>query len=180
MNRRQYVVLSIIWITAITLLSLTCWVAVVQPALDPFIQRILQSGPQTRSPLGVYFRFPNNSASPQYGFVDSNNPKVTFQLPPKSHIQFTYSILSLGPVAPLENVSLYFDRISEKLGLLGLANQSYPLPFEIKVGTININSYKDYGAIIETPAEKGTYEMQCHVTSNQISYSFRVIIKVAG
>jgi hypothetical protein len=178
MNRRQYVILSIVWFTAITLLSLTFWLAVVQPALDPFIQRLLPIGPQTRSPLGVYFRFPNNSASPQYGFVDSNSTRVTFQLPPNAHIQFTYSILSLG-VAPLENVSLYFDRVSEKLAFLGLANQSYPLPFGIDVGTISINSGKDYGAIIETPAEKGTYEMQWHVTSNQISYSFRIIIKVA-
>jgi hypothetical protein len=87
--------------------------------------------------------------------------------------------LSLG-IAPLENVSLYFDRVSEKLALLGLANQSYPLPFEIKMGTINPNSGKDYGAIIETPAERGTYEMQWRVTSNQISYSFRIIINVAA
>jgi len=173
MNRRQYAILSIVWFTAIALLSLTYWVAVIQPAIDRATQ------PQTRSPLGVYFRFPNNSAIPQYGFVDSNSTRVTFQLPPNSHTQFTYYITSLGPAGSLENVTLYFDRVSDKLALLGLANQSYPLPFEIKVGTININSYKDYGAIIETPAEKGTYEMQWHVTSKQISYPFTIIIKVA-
>jgi hypothetical protein len=179
MNKWQYVIISIVWFTAATLFSLTFWVAVIQPALDPFVQHLMDTGPQTRSPLGVYFRFPNNTAIPQYGFVDSNNTRVTFQLPPNAHIQFTYSIMSLGPRDPLENVTLYFDQVSEKLALLGLANQSYPLPFEINVGTININLYKDYGAIIETPAEKGTYEMQWNVTSNQISYSFKIIIKVA-
>jgi hypothetical protein len=173
MNRKQYAILSIVWFTAIALLSLTYWVAVIQPA----IERVTY--PQTRSPLGVYFRFPDNSAIPQYGFVESNSTRVTFQLPPNSHVQFTYYIESLGPREPLENVTLYFDRVSEKLALLGLANQSYPLPFKIYVGTININSYKDYGAIIETPAERGSYEMQWHVTSNQVSYPFTIIIKVA-
>jgi hypothetical protein len=173
MKRSQIIVLSIVWFVGIALLSVTFWVAIVQPGIDAYIQGV------RRPPLQVYFRFPNNTAIPQYGSVDNYHTQITFQLPPKSHTQFTYHILNMGAADPLENVTLYFDSVSEKLALLGLANQSYPLPFRIDVGTININLGKDYGAIIETPSEAGTYDMQWHITSNELSYSFRVIIRVS-
>jgi hypothetical protein len=126
----------------------------------------------------VWFRFPNGGTY-QYGFVDSNNTRVTFRLPPNSHTQFSYVIESLEPT-PLNNVSLYFDAVSERLALLGLANQSYPLPFEISIGAMDPNSSRDYGAIIETPAEKGTYEMQWRAISSEISYSFKIVINVVA
>jgi hypothetical protein len=77
-------------------------------------------------------------------------------------------------------VSLYFDAVSEHLALLGLANQSYPLPFEIDIGTMEPNSGRDYGAILETPVEEGTYDMQWHIASSEISYSFKIIINVVA
>jgi hypothetical protein len=42
------------------------------------------------------------------------------------------------------------------------------------------NSGRDYGAIIVTPVEEGTYEMQWHVSSSEISYSFKIIINVVA
>jgi hypothetical protein len=138
MNKKKLVVLSTVWAIAIVLISLSFWQGVVQPVLQGILQPVLQ----TRSPLGVWFRFPNGGTY-QYGFVDSNNTRVTFRLPPNSHTQFSYVIESLGPT-PLNNVSLYFDAVSERLTLLGLANQSYPLPFEISIGAMDPNSSRDY------------------------------------
>jgi len=177
MNKRQYIILSIVWFTAIILLSVAFWTAATKLTLDFFTQSVQPSVTVTRSPLAVYFRFPNNTATPQYGTVSSNNRHITFHIPVNSHIEFNYYILSMGK-DPLKYVYLYFDYVSEEIGFMDLANQSYPLPFEIEVGTMEINSGKDYGAIIETPAENGICEMQWHVTSNQISYSFRIIIIV--
>ena len=131
-----------------------------------------------RPPLQVYFRFPNNTATPQFGRVDNYHSFVIFQLPPEAHTEFTYHIINMGATDPIENITLHFDRVDQGLALLGLANQSYPLPFKIDVGTVNINHGKDYGAIIETPSESGTYEIQWHITSSEISYSFRIIIRV--
>ena len=74
---------------------------------------------------------------------------------------------------------LHFNHVSEEIGFLDLANQSYILPFEVDVGTMNINSHKTYGAILETPSKIGFYEIKGHVTSKQVSYSFRIIIIVA-
>jgi hypothetical protein len=174
MNKKKLAVLSTVYAIAIVLISISFWQAMVQPAL----QNIMQIIPQTRSLLGVWFRFPRNSTY-QYGFVSSNITQVTFKLPPNSHTQFSYVIESLG-TTPLHNVSLYFDMVSERLALLGLANQSYPLPFEINIGTMEPNSSRDYGAIIETPAKEGTYEMQWHVNSSEIAFSFKIIINVAN
>jgi len=173
-NKKKLAVLSTVWAIAIALISVSFWQAMVQPVL----QNMLQIIPQTISPLGVWFRVPSGSTS-QYGFVNSNNTRITFKLPPNSITQFSYTIKSLRST-PLHNVSLYFDAVSERLALLGLANQSYPLPFEISIGTMEPNSGRDYGAIIVTPVEEGTYEMQWHVSSSEISYSFKIIINVVA
>ena len=175
MKKRQYVILSVVWFTAIALLATSFYIY----TIDFLINQIKYAIRETQSPLAVSFRFPNNTANPTANWVNTNNKQITFQIPPYSHIQFNYAILSLAGLEPLENVSLYFDQVSEEIGFLDLANQSYSLPFEVEVGTMKINSHKEYGAIIETPSENGFYEMKGHVTSKQVSYSFRIILIVA-
>ncbi len=176
MNKKKIVVLSTVYTIALVLISISFWQAMVQPVL----QNILQVMPQTFSisPLTVWFRIPSNSTY-QYGFAIGNDTQVTFKLPPNSHTQFSYTIRNLRST-PLHNVSLHFDAVSERLALLGLANQSYTLPFEIRIGTMEPHSSRAYGAIIETPAEEGTYEMQWHVNSSETTYSFKIVINVAA
>ncbi|MCW4045660.1 MAG: hypothetical protein NWE94_09115 [Candidatus Bathyarchaeota archaeon] len=172
MNKKKLAVLLAVYALAFSLIVVSVWQAVVQPVL----QKIIQLIPQT-SPLSVWFSVPTDHAT-QYGWATSNNTQVTFKLPPDPHTQFSYTIRNIGS-APIHNVTLHFDAVPEQLALLGLANQSYPLPFEIELGTMAPRSSRGYGAIIETPAAYGTYEMQWHVSSIETTYSFKIIINVA-
>ncbi len=172
MKQSQLIILLIVWSVGFAFLSLAFWDAVVQPQIYVFIYG-------TRRPLNVYFRFPNNTAKPQFGSVNDYHPFVFFELALNSHTPFNFDVSNMGAMDPIEDIALYIDSISEKLTLLSLTNQSYSLPFRIDVGAIEINQYKDYRAIIETPSELGTYEIQWHITSNTMSYSFKIIIRVS-
>jgi hypothetical protein len=46
------------------------------------------------------------------------------------------------------------------------------------MGIIQNNSGRNYGAIIETPAERGVYTMIWNVSSSQITHSFDATISV--
>lgn len=175
MKKRQYVILSVVWATAISLLATSFFIY----SIDFLINQIGYTIPEPRSTLGIAFHFPNNTANPIQGTVNTDDKQKSFQIAPNSHIQFNYVVLSYAGLEPLEDIVLYFDHVSEEIGFLNRSNQSYILPFEVDVGTMNINSHKTYGAILETPDKFGFYEIKGHVTSKQVSYSFRIILIVA-
>lgn len=99
-------------------------------------------------------------------------------MPSSSPVIFLYAIEN-GGESPLHNVAIHFDEISDRLSLLSQANESYPIPFNVQIGTLNQSVNAWYGAILKTPTEEGSYELQWHVTSDEVSFAFRVIIAVS-
>ena len=79
MKKRQYVILSVVWFTAIALLATAFYIY----TIDFLINQIKYAIRETQSPLAVSFRFPNNTANPTANWVNTNNKQITFQIPPK-------------------------------------------------------------------------------------------------
>jgi len=134
--------------------------------------------PTQYMPLLVGFSVPREDGTYQGTNVGIENDTLAkFNLPANSHTQFTYDIVC-KTAEPQHNVTLRFDSVSEQLSLLALQNQTYPIPFEIQVGTVEVNSPQTFAAILETPAQEGVYEMQWTIASDQTSYSFTIRVNV--
>jgi len=160
MKTRKLTVFSIIAIMAIILILFSYWqLGLVQP----------------RPNLRVYFDLSYRNTG-QSGFVEDN--RINFAMPANSPVIFSYAIKNLGAL-PFHNVAVHFDEISDRLSLVNYAGEPYPIPFNINIGTLNQSVNAWYGAILKTPTEKGSYEMQCRVTSDEISYAFRIIIAIS-
>jgi hypothetical protein len=94
-------------------------------------------------------------------------------------IEFNYYIACGGNARVTQNnVTLYFNSISDGLRLLDANNQTFPIPFKKDVGAIEINSVRPFTATLETPSKAGTYQMQWRITSDHTDYSFLVLSRV--
>jgi len=159
MKTRKLAVFSIIVIVAVILVLFSYWqLCLVQPR------------PNLRVYLDLSYRNTGQS-----GLVEDS--RIDFTMPANSPVIFSYAIENWG-ASPLHNVAIHFDEISDRLSLVDHAGEPYPIPFYVNIGTLNQSVNAWYGAILKTPTEKGSYEMQCHVTSDEISYAFRIIIAI--
>jgi len=134
--------------------------------------------PTQYMPLLVGFSVPLEDGTYQGATVGIENDTLAkFNLPANSYTQFTYAIVC-KTAEPQHNVTLRFDSVPEQLSLLALQNQTYPIPFEIQVGTVEVNIPQKFAAILETPAQEGVYEMQWTITSEETAYSFTIRVNV--
>jgi hypothetical protein len=136
--------------------------------------------PQIAEPLVVGFKVATGNGDYKYTNVGVENDKVaSLKLPTNSHIEFNYLVACGGNARYTQhNVTLYLDYVSEGLQFLDKQNQTYIIPNENEIGTMEINTAKQFEAFIETPTQKGIYQMQWHITSDNTSYPFIVRIWV--
>ncbi len=135
--------------------------------------------PQVAEPLVVGFEVAIGNGDYKHTIVGVENDRVAnFDLPTNSSIEFNYYV-ACGASARYtqNNVTLYFEDLSDGILLLDTHNQIYPIPYTNEIGGMEINTAKQFAAILETPAQAGIYQMRWHITSDQADYSFVIFIR---
>jgi hypothetical protein len=138
--------------------------------------------PQIAEPLVVGFQVKTGDGEYKHTNVGVEGDRVArFDLPANSQIEFNYHIACGGNARITQNnVTLYLVSKSNELGFLDAKNQTVVLPFKQDVGSMEINSGRQFTATLQTPSQAGTYQMQWRITSDHTDYSFLVLSRVGG
>jgi len=115
--------------------------------------------PQIAEPLVVGFKVATSHGDYKYTNVGIEGDRVaTFNLPINSQVEFNYHIACGGNARVMQNnVTLYFNEISDELHFLDTNNQTFPIPFKNEIGPMEINSARQFTATLQTPLQKGLY-----------------------
>ncbi len=99
---------------------------------------------------------------------------------PDAQTDVLYRVTNTGKI-PVHSVTLHLEQISDGVSLLFFSNNPYLEPFALKYETIEplSNDGAMYGAILKAFHQEGSYEIQCRITSQEVSYPFKLIITVA-